>query len=205
MTNNLEHHEYRDRTYILTKYPISNRTYNNRVKKLETPELSGYTKTIKFGKRVIHESILDEVFLPHRVPNYDKPHQIKKWVHFQMWDYIGNITPPDSDVNTNLELVNELMKILKEFDKTLVLFYSVEHSLTIKDTYHTHFLIKSSTTLTRGEIWSKIKGNDLLHEFLKNDYKTNSKFWFDSYNYKAFDTLGIDYTLKYDIKCGICK
>ena len=50
-----------------------------------------------------------------------------------------------------------------------------------------------------------IKENDLLVEFLRKEHKINSKFWFEPYDYKSFDDRGIEYTIKYDIKCGILK
>jgi hypothetical protein len=179
MINNEEYTEYRDRQYILKRFPISNKSYNNRVTKLDLPEYSEFTRIVKFGKRLIHES--------------------------NNWDYIGNFTPTDTDIGTNVELVMEFKKLLKKIDKNLTLFYSVERGTNINETYHTHFLIKSSVTLNRSEIWSRIKENDLLVEFLRKEHKINSKFWFEPYDYKSFDDRGIEYTIKYDIKCGILK
>jgi hypothetical protein len=205
MINNEEYTEYRDRQFILDRFPISNKSYNNRVTKLDLPEYSEFTKIVKFGKRLIHESVLKKLFLPERLPNQNQPHQVKKWVQLNNWDYIGNFTPTDTDIRTNVELVLEFRKLLKKINKNLTLFYSIERGTNIKETYHTHFLIKSSVYLNRSEIWSNIKENDLLIEFLKKEHKTNSKFWFEPYDYKTFDDRGIEYTIKYDIKCGLLK
>ncbi len=205
MINNEEYAEYRDRRYILERFPISEKSYNNRVSKLNLPEYSGFTMIVKFGKRLIHESVLRKLFLPERIPNQNQPHQIKKWVYLNTWDFIGNFTPPNTDINTNVELVKEFRKIIKTIDKSSTLFYSIEKPLSLNETYHTHFLIKSTKPLSRSEIWPKIQENDLLNEFLKNEYKTNSKFWFETYDHKAFGDRGIEYSIKYDIKCGILK
>ena len=69
----------------------------------------------------------------------------------------------------------------------------------------THFLIKSSVTLNQREIWSKIKENDLLYEFLKKEYKTNPKFWFKTYDYMTYDDRGMEYSIKYEIQYGLLR
>jgi hypothetical protein len=196
--------EFRDMKFIINRYPLSSKIIYGKAKKLILPEYEGLWRILKFGKIVIHESILDRLFLSFRLPNKNQPNHIRKWVRLHTWDYLGNLTPINADIHTNVELINEFSNVLKKMGD-FIIFYSVESSPQNDNSFHTHFLIQSKDDFNRKDIWDQIKENPLLYEFLKDEVKVNPKFWFDSYDDKYFNDRGVKYTLKYEIKCGLTK
>jgi hypothetical protein len=195
-----------DRNYIMDHYPLSNRSYNLKVDLLDSELYSGYTFIGRYKKRFIDKSILDTIFLSDRIPNYNQPHQIRKWVQRHHWKYFGNITPLDSDLRSNLELIKKLFKILKTKHRDLILFFSIEKNPNSNNLYHTHFLIKTSYILNLKEIITLIKQDLLLSEFLfPKEIKTNSRIQIDEYDYDLFERRGLNYVLKFDHKIGLLK
>jgi hypothetical protein len=151
-----------DRNYIMNHYPLSNRSYNLKVDLLDSELYSGYTFIGRYNKRFIDKSILDTLFLSDRIPNYNQPHQIRKWVQRHNWKYFGNITPLDSDLRSNQEIIKKLFKILKTKYRDLILFFSIEKNPNSNNLYHTHFLIKTSYILNLKKIITLIKQDLLL-------------------------------------------
>jgi hypothetical protein len=197
--------EWVDRNYVLEHYPVTHGSYNTKVKLLDTESYSGYTNGIN-KKRIIHKSILDTIFLSDRIPNYNKPHQIRKWVKRHSWKYFGNITPLDSDLRSNQELIKKLFKILKTKNKDLILFFSIEKNPNSNNLFHTHFLIKTSKIINYKEIITLIKQDVLLAEFLfPKEIKTNSRIEIDEYDYNLYNKRGLNYVLKFDNKIGLLK
>ena len=198
--------EWVDRSYILNEYPLSHKTYNNRVKLLDNEIYSGCTFIGKYGKRFINKSILDTIFLSHRIPNRNQPNQIRKWVKLHNWNYFGNIIPLCSDIDTNQELINRIFKLIKQEYQDLILFYSVEQNPNSNNLYHTHFLIKTEDHIKIKEIISQIKHDTLLKEFINpNEIKTNSRIQIEEYNHELFTNRGLNYVLNYNIKIGLLK
>ncbi len=205
-TSTILNTQWVDRSYIINEYPLSYKSYNNRVKLLDTEPYSGFTFIGKYGKRFIHKSILDTIFLSDRIPNRDQPHQVLKWVKKHHWNYFGNITPLDSDLDTNQELTHRIFKLLKQEHQDLILFYSMEQNPCSNNLYHTHFLLKTGECINTKEIISQIKQDTLLKEFLiPREIKTNSRIQIDPYDHDLFYKRGLHYVLKYDIKIGLMR
>ena len=198
--------EWVNKHYIMNEYPISQKTYCNKLSLLDTEPYSGFTFHGENKERFIHKSILDTMFLSNRIPNYNKPHQVRKWVRKHKWDYFGNITPLESDIPTNVELTRRIFRKLKSRHADLILFYSVEKNPYSQKLYHTHFLLKSEESIDTNEISSQIKQDSLLREFLyPREIKTNSRFQIESYDYELFHQRGLNYVLKYNHKIGLMK
>ena len=195
-----------DRKYVLENYPLGSKTYNNKVTQLDKEEYKEYSMIGKFGKRFIHKSILDNIFLSDRIPNRDQPHQVRKWVKKHKWDYFGNITPLDSDIDTNEKLIKKLFNLLKYRYPYLILFYSIEKNPHSNTLCHTHYLLKTKEHINTKEIISLIKQDTLLNEFLypSVDIKTNSRIQLEPYDDSFYDG-GIKYVLKNNISIGLLR
>lgn len=201
-TNN----EWVNKHYIMNEYPISQKTYCNKLNLLGTEPYSGYTFHGENKERFIHKSILDTIFLSDRIPNYNQPHQLHKWVRKHNWDYFGNITPVESDIRTNEELTKRIFNKLKSTFKNLILFYSIEQNSNYNKFYHTHFLIKYGQRITQDEIVSQIKQDTLLKEFLyPHEIKTNHRFEIEPYDFNLYQQRGVNYVLKFDNRIGLLK
>jgi hypothetical protein len=197
--------EWVDRKYIMETYLVSHRTYNTKVKLLDTGPYTEYTKEIK-NKRYIHKSILDEIFLSDRIPNYNQPEHIRKWVQKQKWDYIGNITPDVYDIKSNVFIIESLFKIIKSICKDAVLFYTIGQSEYSNKHYYTHFLIKSKNNIDVKYITTKINKDEILKMYLKpKEIKTNKRLMLDPYDEKLLGNRGVNFILKYNINLGLIK
>lgn len=182
---------------VIQAFGISNSTYYRRLKEFAHPALSIYSGFTSNNTLIFDERICEEVFPLKRTPK--NPNKLKKHITHLTWNYFANITPKDADKSTNEHLIGLIFKILRTFDKKIKLYYSIEPSFDFKskiESYHTHFLVQSLVTITKEEMWSQIKENDLLMEFLKLQSKSNTTFWWEKYNYRDFERLGIDYTQK---------
>lgn len=182
---------------VIQAFGISNSTYYRRRKTFSHPELSGYTANTSENKLVFDRRICEDVFKLQRTPK--NPNKLSKHIKYVSWNYFANITPKDANEATNEYLIQLVFQILKKFDKKIKLYYSIESAFdhrSKKESFHTHFLVQSTLDITKDEIWCQIKQNDLLMEFLKPQCKSNTTFWWERYNYRDFEKLGIDYTQK---------
>ncbi len=182
---------------IIDMFGISSTTFYRKRKSFSHPELSGYTANTSDNKLVYQGRICEDVFMLQRTPK--DLNKLTKHIKFLTWNYFANITPKDADESTNEHLIQLVFEILKKLDKKIKLYYSIEPSYDSKskiNSFHTHFLVQSSLDITKDEIWCQIKQNDLLMEFLKPQCKSNTTFWWERYNYRDFEKLGIDYTQK---------
>ena len=182
---------------IIDMFGISSSTFYRRRTSFSNPELSGYTANTSDNKLVYNGRICEEVFKLKRTPK--NPNKLTKHVKYVTWNYFANITPKDANEATNEHLIQLLFEILKKLDKKIKLYYSIESAFDQRskiESFHTHFLVQSSLDITKVEIWCQIKENDLLMEFLKPQTKSNTTFWWEKYNYRDFEKLGIDYTQK---------
>lgn len=182
---------------VLTQFGISESTYYRKRKTFSHREFSGYTGYTSDNKLVYNGRICEEVFILKRTPK--DPNKLTKHIKYVTWNYFANITPKDANEATNEYLIQLVFQILKKFDKKIKLYYSIESAFdhrSKKESFHTHFLVQSINNITRDEIWCQIKQNDLLMEFLKPQTKSNTTFWWERYNYRDFEKLGIHYTQK---------
>jgi hypothetical protein len=186
-----------NKNQILETFGISSSTFYRRRTSFFHPELSGYTANTSDNKLVFDGRICEEVFILQRTPK--DLNKLTKHIKFLTWNYFANITPKDADESTNEHLIQLVFEILKKLDKKIKLYYSIEPSYDSKskiNSFHTHFLVQTSVDITKDQIWSQIKKNELLMEFLTPQSKSNTTFWWKIYNYRDFEKLGIQYTQK---------
>ena len=199
--------EWKDKSYVLDYFPVGKTTYDNKLNVLKNSNNKNLTKRIN-GKMFIHDSIIKDTFLLDRVPSYNQPHQIRKWVDLKDWDIIGNITPLTSDIPTNVELINRFHKLLKKNYRSHdhILFYSVEMDPN-QDHYHTHFLIDfKGEYICSKELESLILSDLLLKEFIGyNTHKYNNRLRIEEYDKEAYDKKGVRYSYKEENKIGLLK
>lgn len=136
--------EWYSKTDIINIYPISNSTYKKRIKNLDPK----FTKFIKSNSgspsRLIHHSIIDDLFRKRRRLSSKENNQIIKWVRNHHWNYFGDIVPGSSNIDDLKGKMNYFFGELKKtqmFKKELTLFYSIEKNSNDKY-YHAHFLIE---------------------------------------------------------------
>lgn len=194
-----------DRKYILKNFPIGESTYDNRVAILDTEKYKEFTfRGGKFGKRFIDKSIIDEVFLPDRLPNQNEPDKIVKWVKKQEWSYIGNVTPDSCDINANVYIVRSILKIIQRENKDAVLFYTVGKNESSGRYYFTHFLIKSDKEIDVEKVINGVKKNKILKQYIfPKEFKKNKRIMIDLYDEELYGFKGVSNVLKYNDKIGI--
>ena len=194
--------EWYNKEDILRLYPIGVTTYKQRIKKLNTPTLSGYTRMTskslsnsnlkKIQLREIHKSVLKELFGEVRAPGLKNISNVIKWVNNTTWSWFGVITPSKT---YPLELKGKMNYLFMELKKKhsvckITLFYCIEKNP--EDNYfHSHFLIKDE--------FCKLS-KDVLLEYLeliaeKNTSK-ETRIYLKPYDYKNYGTNGSNYTLK---------
>jgi hypothetical protein len=194
--------EWYNKVEILQIYPIGITTYKQRIKKLNTPQLSGYTRMARqilkesnlkmIEKREIHIEVLNELFGDVRVPDLKNISNVIKWVNNTKWDWFGDVIPSKS---FPLELKGKMNYLFKQLKKKgginkLILFYSIEKNT--KDNYfHSHFLIKDESCKLSKEVL--LECLELISE--KNTAK-EKRIYLEPYDYKNHGTNGSNYTLK---------
>jgi hypothetical protein len=198
----LEKKEWYNKSEILQIYPIGLTTYKQRIKKINTPQLSGYTRMVRqslnesnlkmIEKREIHREVLNELFGDVRVPDLRNIPNVIKWVNNTTWSWFGDVIPSKSfpsELKAKMDyLIRQLNK--KRGSSKVLLFYSIEKNT--KDNYfHSHFLIKDeSCNLCREVIMECL---ELISE--KNTSK-ETRIYLKPYDYSNHGTNGSNYTLK---------
>jgi hypothetical protein len=197
---------YVNREQIISKYPISNTTYDKMVKLIDNnPDDKQLTfKSVR--KRYIHKSITDKYFLLNRVPNYNQPDQLEKWLNLIDWDYFCCITPPSNTFDDNVRLIKEINKVVK---KTLniensIIFYSLE-LFDDSEFSHIHFIMKFSHNIPLEIIKKTIRNIPLVKEKVINQNRRKNPIDIQPYKRDQFNDTGINYTLKTNIKRGVLK
>ena len=202
-----EKKEWYNREDILNLYPIGITTYKQRIKKLNTSELSGYTRMIikplnnsnlkNIQVRETHRSILDDLFGDIRLPNLKNTTKVIKWVNNNTWAWFGDIIPCNSYPIELKGKMNFVFNQLKKLDKksNIILFYSIERN-TKDDYFHSHFLIKDDECSIKSELI--IQQLELVCE--KNT-AVEKRIFLEPYDYHNHGTNGSNYTLK-DFKYG---
>jgi hypothetical protein len=157
-------------------------------------------------KRYIHKSITDKYFLLNRVPNYNQPDQLEKWLNLIDWDYFCCITPPSNTFDDNVRLIKEINKVVK---KTLniensIIFYSLE-LFDESEFSHIHFLMKFSPNIPVEVIKKTIRKIPLVKEKVINQNRRKNPIDIQTYKRNEFNDTGINYTMKTNIKRGVLK
>jgi len=135
--------EWYSKKDILNIYPISNTTYKKRIKDID-PLLTKFIKSVSgTPTRLIHHSVIDDLFRKRRKLSSKENKHIIKWVRNHHWNYFGDIVPVSSNIDDLKVKMNYFFEELKKkqtLKKQLTLFYSIEKNSNDKY-YHTHFLI----------------------------------------------------------------
>lgn len=197
---------YLNREQIIRKYPISNTTYDKMVKLIDNDPDDKQLTFKSVRKRYIHKSITDKYFLLNRVPNYNQPDQLEKWLNLIDWDYFCCITPPFNTFDDNVRLIKEINKVIK---KTLnvensIMFYSLE-LFDDSEFSHIHFLMKFSQNIPLEIIKKTIRNNPLVKENVINHNRRKNPIDIQTYKKNEFKDTGVNYTMKTKIKRGVIK
>lgn len=197
---------YLNREQIISKYPISNTTYDKMVKLIDNDPDDKQLTFKSVRKRYIHKSITDKYFLLNRVPNYNQPDQLEKWLNLIDWDYFCCITPPSNTFDDNVRLIKEINKVIK---KTLIvensiMFYSLE-LFDDSEFSHIHFLMKFSQNIPVEIIKKTIRNNPLVKENVINHNRRKNPIDIQTYKKNEFKDTGVNYAIKTKIKRGVLK
>ena len=151
--------EWNTKKEILETYPISLATYKKRIKNIESSKTKFTTSKTGSPTRLIHNSILDELFRKRRRLSSKEFEQTIKWVRNHHWNFIGNIVPVSStieDLKNKMRFLFDELKSLQMEKNQIILFYAIEMNPNDKY-YHAHFLIDSAKDmLVLGDIEDKL-------------------------------------------------
>ena len=178
---------------ILNIYPISISTYKRRIKNIPPTK----TKIVKTERgtplRLIHESILDEVFRERRrLTKKEKETKIIRYVNNHYWSYKGNIVPVNGTIKNIKAVMKFFFDLLQQHQKNkrdLTLFYSIEKNPNDKY-YHAHFLIDC-----RGDMIEKKKVMDTLKLLCDNNTPGETRIYLKKYDL-FYDKRGAEYATK---------
>ena len=135
--------EWNTKREILETYPISLATYKKRIKNIDSSKTKFTTSKTGSPTRLIHHSILDELFRKRRRLSSKEFEQTIKWVRTHHWNFIGNIVPVSStieDLKNKMRFLFEELKSLQMEKNQIILFYTIEMNPN-DNCYHAHFLI----------------------------------------------------------------
>ena len=197
---------YLNREQIISKYPISNTTYDKMVKLIDNDPDDKQLTFKSVRKRYIHKSITDKYFLLNRIPNYNQPDQLEKWLNLIDWDYFCCITPPSNTFDDNVQLIKEIHKVIKKtFNiENSILFYSLE-LFDDSEFSHIHFLMKFSQNIPVKIIKKTIRNIPLVKENVINHNRRKNPIDIQTYKKNEFNDTGVNYTMKTKIKRGVIK
>ena len=175
--------EWYEKNEILKLYPISSATYKKRIKSID-PIKTKFIKS-KSGSptRLIHHSVLDELFRKRRRLSSKEYDQTIKWVRNHYWSYFGNVVPGSSSIDDLKHKMRHLFDDLKNLQmekNRLTLFYAIEMNSEDKY-YHAHFLIDCA--------------KDML---LTEDIENKLELICDPNSYREGRTYIKDYDLKFE-------
>ena len=135
--------EWNTKKEILETSPISSATYKKRIKNIDQSKTKFITSKSGSPTRLIHHSILDELFRKRRRLSSKEFKQTIKWVRNHHWNYFGDVVPGSSnveDIINNMRYFYNKLKELQMEKNQLTLFYAIEKNTEDKY-YHAHFLI----------------------------------------------------------------
>ena len=128
---------------ILATYPISSATYKKRIKNIDPTKTKFIPSKSGSPTRLIHHSILDELFRKRRRLSSKEFDLTIRWVRNHYWNYFGDVVPGSSnveDIINNMRYFYNKLKELQMEKNQLTLFYAIEKNTEDKY-YHAHFLI----------------------------------------------------------------
>lgn len=145
--------EWNTKKDILETYPISSATYKKRIKDIDPTKTKFIPSKSGSPTRLIHHSILDELFRKRRRLSSKEFDLTIRWVRNHYWNYFGDVVPGSSTVEDLIHKMryfyNELKKLQMEKNQ-LTLFYAIEKNTEDKY-YHAHFLIDCSKDMLVAE------------------------------------------------------
>ena len=151
--------EWNTKKEILETYPISLATYKKRIKNIDSSKTKFTTSKTGSPTRLIHHSILDELFRKRRRLSSKEFKQTIKWVRNHHWNFIGNIVPVSStieDLKNKMRFLFDELKSLQMEKNQIILFYTIEMNPN-DNCYHAHFLIDcAKDMLVLGDIEDKL-------------------------------------------------
>lgn len=184
--------EWKTKKEILKIYPISSSTYKKRIKNIDSSKTKFITSKTGSPTRLIHHSILDELFRKRRRLSSKEYKQTIKWVRNHHWNFIGNIVPVSStieDLKNKMRFLFEELKSLQMEKNQIILFYTIEMNPN-DNCYHTHFLIDcAKDMLVLGDI------EDKLAIICEPNTKNESRIHLEEYDLK-FGKDGAIYSSK---------
>ena len=151
--------EWNTKKEILEIYPISLATYKKRIKNIDSSKTKFINSKSGSPTRLIHQSILDELFRKRRRLSSREFEQTIKWVRNHHWNFIGNIVPVSStieDLKNKMRFLFDELKSLQMEKNQIILFYTIEMNPN-DNCYHAHFLIDcAKDMLVLGDIEGKL-------------------------------------------------
>ncbi len=135
--------EWYNKKEILELYPLSLATYKKRIKNIDSSKTKFINSKSGSPTRLIHQSILDELFRKRRRLSSKEFNQTIKWVRNHYWNFIGNIVPVSStiqDLKNKMRFLFDELKSLQMEKNQIILYYSIEKNSN-DNFYHSHFLI----------------------------------------------------------------
>ena len=151
--------EWNTKKEILELYPISLATYKKRIKNIDSSKTKFKTSKTGSPTRLIHHSILDELFRKRRRLSSKEFEQTIKWVRNHHWNFIGNIVPVSStieDLRNKMRFLFDELKSIQMEKNQIILFYTIEMNPN-DNCYHAHFLIDcAKDMLVLGDIEDKL-------------------------------------------------
>ena len=135
--------EWYNKKEILKVYPISSSTYKKRIKNIDSSKTKFITSKSGSPTRLIHHSILDELFRKRRRLSTKEYKQTIKWVRNHYWTFIGNIVPVNSsidDLKNKMRFLFDELKTLQMEKNQITLYFAIEKNPN-DNYYHAHFLI----------------------------------------------------------------
>ena len=184
--------EWYNKKEILELYPISLATYKKRIKNIDSFKTKFTTSKTGSPTRLIHHSILDELFRKRRRLSSKEFEQTIKWVRNHHWNFIGNIVPVSStidDLKNKMRFLFDELKSLQMEKNQIILFYTIEMNPN-DNCYHAHFLIDcAKDMLVLGDI------EDKLAIICEPNTKNESRIHLEEYDLK-FGKDGAIYSSK---------
>jgi hypothetical protein len=202
--------EWYNKKDILTIFPIGISTYKKRISKLKNYKYHNLTKLVKKNiensnlkfttERLIHHSIVNELFGNVRAPSLNNTEKIQKWINNVKWDWFCNIVPSKT---LPVELKGKMKYFFSQLKKDSKfinpqLFYSIEKN-SKDDYYHCHFLLK-----TNGELSNVEDLERLLKLVCESNSKFETRIFIKPYKQDIFQNRGVvysskDFSIDYDL------
>ena len=173
--------EWYNKKEILELYPLSLATYKKRIKNIDSSKTKFINSKSGSPTRLIHQSILDELFRKRRRLSSKEFNQTIKWVRNHYWNFIGNIVPVSStiqDLKNKMRFLFDELKKLQMEKNQITLYYAIEKNPNDKY-YHAHFLIDCAKDMLVVE-----DIEDKLATICEPNTKNESRIHLEEYNMK---------------------